>query len=643
MPRLRSRLFHPALLLFSLAGLAYWNGLGGPFVFDDHWSILESPNARTLWPLSEAAGAPAGSGASGRPLVALSLALNYALGGLNPTGYRIVNVLVHGLAGVLLWDVVRRARGKGSASYGAALATAALWIVHPLHTDAIQHVVYRNETFAAAAILGTLALADRALRTEARARLWIGATWLACGAAMASKEIAAATPWIVLAWDRTFVSGSFRRAWRQNRSLHLALASTWIVLATCLWAGDRGASVGTGATVDLSVLEYARTQATALLHYLRLAIVPWPLVFDYDDWPIPSWIEAAPALVAVCGLIGLVLVRFRQGRADGFAALAALLVLAPSSSFVPLSGELVAEHRMVLPLAALIAIGVTAGESAFRRLALKSTGWRTVSVVVVLATWTCLTWTRNRDYRSEVVLWEDTVAKRPENARAWNNLVRPYLEQEDLEKARHAVERSLELDPERPGALGNLGVILALSDELAGAERAFQKSIRFDPTRARTRLNFGLFLARLGRTEEAVAELFVGLEAKPWSSDLRTELGLNLLALGRAAQALPLLESAGTSVRAQRGLAWVLATSRRDELRDGARAANLAGRLLQAERSPKHLDLLAAALAELGRFEEAHTLADEAAQAAEARGRPAFARALATRARKYATREPHRE
>ena len=85
--------------ILAVCAIAYANALDGPFVFDDGISIVDNPHVRSLSPLSRAMSAPPGSGASGRPLVALSLALNYRFGGLDPFGYHLFNVLVHGRHG----------------------------------------------------------------------------------------------------------------------------------------------------------------------------------------------------------------------------------------------------------------------------------------------------------------------------------------------------------------------------------------------------------------------------------------------------------------------------------------------------------------------------------------------------------------
>src|SRR5687768_10363819 len=126
-----------AALLVAAGVIVYGNSLWGVFVFDDQNSILGNPQIRNLWPLWNALSAPANTPVAGRPVVALSLAINYALGGLDVRGYHVWNIGVHILCALVLFGIVRRTLGRsplrerlGSASDGIAAACALIWLVH---------------------------------------------------------------------------------------------------------------------------------------------------------------------------------------------------------------------------------------------------------------------------------------------------------------------------------------------------------------------------------------------------------------------------------------------------------------------------------------------------------------------------------
>ncbi len=143
-------------LLVAVAGLlAYHNSFTNPFVFDDEPSIQENPTIHHLWPIWPALSPPHSGGATveGRPVINLSVAINYALGGLDVRGYHVLNLTIHILAGLTLLGIVRRTLLKrrlrerfGAVANELALATALLWTVHPLQTESVTYVIQRAES-----------------------------------------------------------------------------------------------------------------------------------------------------------------------------------------------------------------------------------------------------------------------------------------------------------------------------------------------------------------------------------------------------------------------------------------------------------------------------------------------------------------
>ena len=177
----------PPLLLILAGVLAYWNSFDGVFVYDDLPSILDNPHIRVLWPLSEAMSLPLWSSATtvdGRPLLSLTFALNHHFLGPEPWGYHLVNLVIHITAGLLLYGIVRRTlelprldqrslavpseasqRRRGEVGFREryagsgtwlALATAVIWLVHPLQTESVTYIVQRAESLMGMFFLLTL-------------------------------------------------------------------------------------------------------------------------------------------------------------------------------------------------------------------------------------------------------------------------------------------------------------------------------------------------------------------------------------------------------------------------------------------------------------------------------------------------------
>src|SRR5688500_8883289 len=107
-PNPGANLIAPAFIVLA-AVIAYHGSLGAPFFFDDVIAITNNPSIRSLWPITDVLSPPTdGGGATGRPIVNLSLALNHALGGNDVRGYHLFNLIVHSIAALALFGLVRR-------------------------------------------------------------------------------------------------------------------------------------------------------------------------------------------------------------------------------------------------------------------------------------------------------------------------------------------------------------------------------------------------------------------------------------------------------------------------------------------------------------------------------------------------------
>ena len=148
-----------SLLIPAATLLAYANSFSGPFIFDDSTWIELNPHIRHLWPLWDLFGATG----TGRPVVCLTLALNYAVSGLAPWSYHVANLAIHASAALVLFGIVRRTlqglrlRDRfGTHANGLAAAVAVCWAVHPLQTESVTYVIQRAESLMGLFLLLTL-------------------------------------------------------------------------------------------------------------------------------------------------------------------------------------------------------------------------------------------------------------------------------------------------------------------------------------------------------------------------------------------------------------------------------------------------------------------------------------------------------
>jgi tetratricopeptide (TPR) repeat protein len=536
-----------AVALIALSVLAaYCGSLRAPFVFDDLSAIPENASIRKLWPVWGAFSPPPGTTVGGRPLANLSLALNYALGGTDPRGYHAVNILIHVLGAVTLFGLVRRtlARPVLSGRFGRdatplALAVALLWALHPLQTEAVTYVIQRVESLMALFYLLTLYCFVRSVDSP-RPLGWQVCTVVACLLGMATKEVMATAPVMALLYDRTFVAGSFGKAWRQRRGLYLALAATWLPLAffVASTGWTRGGSAGLGSPVGPTA--YWLVQFGAVVRYLWLSVWLYPLVFDYGTLLAgQAWQTALCALV-VAALAAATLLAFRRvgTAALGFLGAWVFVILAPTS-VVPVATQTVAEHRMYLPLAALMALFVAGVYSVAGR-----RSWVPLGIVAVALGF--LASRRNEDYRSAVSLWRDTVSKRPDNARAHCSLGFALAsEPGGLPEAISEYEAALRIQPDFPDAHNDLGMALeGIPDRSGEAIRHFGEAVRIRPGFAQAHYNLGIALARQGQIPDAIGEYEAALRAQPDYAEACNNLGNLLCASGRVEEGIQQLETA---------------------------------------------------------------------------------------------------
>jgi tetratricopeptide (TPR) repeat protein len=511
---------------FILAGAAvaaYSRTFSVPLLFDDGPSVADNPTLRHLgaafWP-------PGGSTVNGRPILNLSLALNYAISGTAVWSYHAANLVIHILAGLTLFGILRRtlSRLASPAAPAVAFSAALLWTLHPLLTESVTYIVQRAESLMGLFYLLTVYAFIRGSGIEGPARRrWYALSIGACALGMGTKEVMVSAPLVVLLYDRTFLAGNFREAWRRRWPLYAGLASTWLILLLLvLGSHGRGGSAGFGTWVPW--WRYGLTQSAAILHYLRLCLWPHPLVFDYGTALAPASLRILPDVLAVAALLAATGWALVRRPALGFLGAVFFAILAPSSSILSVVTETMAEHRMYLPL---IPVAVLAVAGLYRW-----AGRAALPACLVLAA--CLlgaTWERNEVYLSVDGIWSDTVAKRPENDRAHNNLGSALREVPGgLNRAIAQFKEALRLNPDRAETHFNLAIILDLMpDRSADAIAQYGEALRLWPDYAQAHYNLGCDLDKLpGHATEAIAHFEEAVRLKPSYAEAHYNLGCDL-------------------------------------------------------------------------------------------------------------------
>jgi hypothetical protein len=521
-----------AALLVGSVWLVYGRSLDAPFLFDDDASVLTNTSIRALWPLvgsGERRGPlnpPIEIPTSARPLVNLSLAVNYHFGGVDPRGYHAVNIVLHLLCALLLWAIVRRTlrlpyfdeRLQRAAGL-LALAVALLWAVHPLVTEAVVYVTQRTELMVVLFYLATMYCSMRywGAASPASRCSWLALATLACLAGAASKEVLVTAPLVVLLFEWTFFGRSLRELLRDSWPLYLGLAASWVLIIALQLGSPRNVSAGFGAGVPL--FHWWWTQAEIFVMYLRLAAWPSPLLVHYQLPQLETLRSALPYILAVVALAVATLVLLWQHRAAGFLIACTMVVLAPTH-IVPIVTEIAAERRMYLPLAALVALVVVGGYwclvIATKR---RAASWPPVvggTLVLLLAiVYGVASANRLATYYDGVAIWREVVSNQPTNQVAHTNLAVALSRAGRKHDAIEHFRSALQLRPNFAEARYALGMALAADRQYDAAIAELQTVIQQKPGAYRIHNNLGVVFFSAGRLEEAIAEFEKTLELQP--------------------------------------------------------------------------------------------------------------------------------
>ncbi len=529
------------VLLAGCIAVAYANSLGGPFVFDDVPSIVENPSVLSLGTWLHHPLADGGITISGRPALSLTFALNHLWSGTDVGGYRVTNLLIHIGNALLLFGLVRRTLGLSATSWRLRAArtplawfTALLWGLHPLATAAVTYVVQRAESLMALCFLVTLYATVRSEETPGTRR-WPGLALAACAVGMAVKEVMAVAPLVVALFDRAFLAGTCRDVWRRRGGMYSGLAaSCFLAILLAFATAGRGGTVGWGTPV--TVLPYLQIQGAAVLGYLGRALWPGALIFDYgtaESFGHPGLISAT---VVGALLIASVLIFLRWPKL-GFFGVAFFAILAPTSSFMPIASQVAAEHRMYLPLAGVVALGVVmafwiGGRFAWAVFALAALalGLQTVE--------------RNATYRTTAGLWQDVVNKWPTNARAHYNLALALARENREGDAIDHYRAVVRLQPTDADAFNKLGAALLRVGQTTAASEALSTALRLQPSYLDAENNLAIALLRSGNSAEGIAHLATVAKSRPESFETQVNLGMALAQAGRVTEALQALERA---------------------------------------------------------------------------------------------------
>jgi tetratricopeptide (TPR) repeat protein len=559
-------------LIALLSAAIYSNTVAAPFAFDDGPNIESNPMIRvadlrpqTLWRAGM-------ESRDNRPIAYVSIAFNYYLGEYEVRGYHIVNIIIHAIAGILVYllaiDLFGRQQypaNKDTAtreSQIVALLAATIFVAHPIQTQSVTYIIQRVSSMAAMfCLLAFLLFILGRNREGLRRGIFWGASGFAWLLALGTKQIAMPLPMFLFLYEWYFRQ-KLSLAWLRSRmGLLLGTVAVMALVSIVFILSD---DTTTYDAREFTLAERLLTQPRVLMRYIGLLLFPHPSRLNLlHDVPVShSLIDPPTTLLSLLALLAIFALAIRLAprfRLLSFCIVWFFASLAIESSFISL--EMMFEHRLYLPMVGVSILAASGVHSAFRgstlRLAPISLG--------LIALLSLGTYQRNEVWQSKLALWEDTVAKSPNEYMALNNL-------------------------------GNELRDLAIA--------AFPK---YYPAR----WNMAALSLDMGKNDRALEEFDAALDLRPDSISAHRQLTKLFLAKGDWSRALEHAEEAhrldldrpGAMMR----VAWILARSPDPEQRDPERAVELAERANQLTEgmAPAMLDTLAIAYAAALRFEDA--------------------------------------
>jgi len=585
------------------------------------------------------------------PLTTISHMLDCQLYGLKAGGHHATNVVLHTIAVLLLFRVLRQMTG---ADWKSAIV-AALFAVHPLHVESIAWVSERKDVLSAVFFLLMLAAYVCYARAPSVTRYLAVAVLFAAG--LMSKPMLVSAPVILLLLDywplrrfeqpsSTTGKGKISKSGNQRRVIRgLFLEKVPLVVlsaGSCLvtFVLQKRA---TGAIPPLPLPWRVENAFATYMIYAWKTLWPTRLAVFY---PHPNDTLAIWEVILAIGLLLAITVAaivFRRERPYLFTGWFWYVgMLVPVIGLVQVGEQGYADRYTYLPHIGLflLAVWLVADVTAVPQFRSRFTVVTALVIIIALA-WTAFIQTSY--WCNSETLWTHALAVTSDNDVAHNNLGYLCVDRGELDKAISHFQTALRIRSTKPDphySVGSAFMHVNLADALGRKGQPdeamvhYEEAIKFQPSYADAYYNRGNILFAEGRIDEAMTDWEKTLQLRPNDADAHTCLGNALLRRGSVKEAIAQYETAialaPEDPHSRINIAWVLATAPDPSIRDGIKAVEFAQRAMELSRGrdPNFLRTLAAAYAESGRFSEAITTAKQAIVVATMQGKSRFAKVL---------------
>ena len=528
----------PVILVFSI----YYITLKGPYIFDDVPNITDNYHIRlTQISLKGLMDAGFKSIASNRPIPNISFALNFYFDEYNVFGYHLVNIIIHLLAGLFLFLVLREtlriSQKIQAGSFPESIKPSLLayivtivWLVHPLQTESVTYIVQRMNSMASMFYVLSMWCYVRGRLTSGNWRWGFFAGCLISGLlAFGSKEMTATLPIFILFYEWYFFQ-DLDKSWIIKKILPVTFVVALFLLLTLLFQGSHPllGILGGYRLRPFTLSQRLFTELRVVMLYISLIFFPLPMRLNLDyDFPLSlSLVDPVTTLFSFVFLFGIfvgAIVLAKKERLISFCILWFLGNLVIESSVIPL--ELVYEHRTYLPSMFFVLFIIVVF---YRFVPMVKVRIGIISLIIVI--FSLWTYQRNTVWSDEGDLQRDIVMKSPNKARCYNNLAVYYLKNSKYEKGLDQLNKALELPKDDCPDLvyGNIGFAYLNMRQYEKAIYYLNKATEFptySPKSNRARIFLGVAFEKTGRVSEAIVQYREAVKEDPTSQIAQNYLG----------------------------------------------------------------------------------------------------------------------
>ncbi|GAB4342286.1 MAG: membrane protein [Desulfobulbaceae bacterium] len=518
----------------------YYPGLSAPFYLDDTNIIL---HAKSL-PFNKldigSIFSPESVNINRNRIVSnITLGLSNHFYGLEAKGYRYLNIFLHILNSILLFQFIKatlfilRPKADHTTTVFTAFSATLLWLAHPVQTQAVTYIIQRMTLMATCFFLLSLLfyIKGRLAGTTVARALHLTACVISGFLALGSKEIAATLPFFILLYEWFFFQEA-RIDWLWNRRYFLLGILLVLALISLVYTkGDPLSIFAHGyALRDFTLKERLLTESRVILFYLSLLVFPSPsrLSLEHDFSLSTSLFSPVTTLFSILFIVLCLmsaLLMARRQRLFSFIILWFFGNLVIESTIVPL--ELVFEHRLYLP-SALLFIPVPL---ALLRVFPKK--YPAIGLVIMLtmlfSTWT---WQRNRVWADPLLFKKNNVVHAPASHRARNDYGQELLNRGFVTEGFRQLDEAIRLNPEYFQAHYNYGMHLTKLGDINRAITHLKKAIQIRPHSDDAHNNLGIAYGKKGDFRKALREFDKALEINPQNSQAAQNRKMVLSFLG---------------------------------------------------------------------------------------------------------------